>query len=174
MASAAILAQVHCTIACSLLVFGAMAADRPPTPKAGGPAWLRNTGVRVDEFARQARLSTLPAPPGDPAEGTGDVSRRRLLEEAGSGLKYKATAKTAPHSAAAGHTLALTHSVAASFSPQRHVFYVLGRPCVVLRDIIVITIFNACLSLHSSANCRNAWSIAIMQSSITTRQNVRD
>ena len=49
----------------------AMAGSRPPVPKATGPQWLRNAGVRLDEFARQAVLAPLPSPPPAPAGSAG-------------------------------------------------------------------------------------------------------
>ena len=106
--------------------------DRPPVPKVVDPAWLRNSGARADEFARQARLQALPPAPPPPADAVGDVGRRRLLAETGVGLNYQAVAAKSSPSALAAQTLAFTHAVPASFSPQSHVFFVLGRPCVVL------------------------------------------
>ena len=103
-------------------------------PKTSDPPWLRNAGVRADEFAAQARAKNLPAPPPAPTESVADVSRRRLLTEAGTGLNYAAVQEKSAPSVLAAQTLAYTHSVAASFMPQRHVFFVLGRPCVVLRE----------------------------------------
>ena len=110
-----------------------MASDKPPVPKATDPQWLRNAGVRADEFARQARAKALPPAPPPPDGCMGDTGRRRLVADAGAGLQYEAVAAKSSPSALAAQTLAFTHAVPASFSPQRHVFFVLGRPCVVLR-----------------------------------------
>ncbi len=111
-----------------------MASGKTPPPKASDPEWLRNAGVRADEFARQARAKALPPAPSAPEGCVGDSSRRRLVTEAGTGLNYEAVASKSSPSELAAQTLALTHAVPASFSPQRHVFYVLGRPCVVPRS----------------------------------------
>ena len=104
---------------------------KPPT--ATDPVWLRNSGVRVDEFGRQAVLASLPEPPPFPEDSEGDVHRRRLLTSAGTGLNYEAVAAKSSPSELAAQTLAFKRSMAASFAPQRHVFFVLGRPCVVPR-----------------------------------------
>lgn len=100
---------------------------------ASDPEWLRNAGVRADEFARQARAKALPPPPPPPEGFLGDASRRRLMAEAGTGVNYEAVAAKSSPSELAAQTLAMTHAVPASFSPQRHVCFVLGRPCVVIR-----------------------------------------
>ena len=113
-----------------------MAGSRPPVPKATGPQWLRNAGVRLDEFARQAVLAPLPSPPPAPAGSAaaeGDATRRRLVAEAKGGLNYQAVLDNSTPSQVAHHTLAARHAIPSSFVPQRHVAYVLGRPCVVLR-----------------------------------------
>ena len=107
-----------------------------PQPKQNGPEWLRNAGARVDEFARQAALAPLPPPPAAPAGSVaaeGDVTRRRILAQAGDGLNYQAVAAKSSPPDLAHHTLAARHATAASFSPQRHAAFVLGRPCVALR-----------------------------------------
>ena len=78
---------------CLVFCGGVMeSSDRPPVPKAVDPAWLRNSGARADEFARQARLQALPPVPPPPADAVGDVGRRRLLVETGVGLNYQAVA----------------------------------------------------------------------------------
>ena len=113
-----------------------MAAPQGPLPKATGPTWLRNAGARVDEFARQAALAPLPPPPAPPAGSLGaqgDATRRRLLAEVGDGLNYQAVAAKSSPAELAHHSLAAMHATAASFAPQRHAAWVLGRPCVVLR-----------------------------------------
>jgi len=104
-------------------------------PKQNGPEWLRNAGARVDEFARQAALAALPPPPAAPAGSVADereAIRRRLLAHAGDGLKYQAVAAKSSPADLAHLTLAARHATAASFSPQRHACWVLGRPCVAL------------------------------------------
>ena len=112
----------------------------PPKPKQSGPEWLRNAGARVDEFARQAALAPLPPPPAAPAGSSGaagDATRRRLLAEAGIGLNYQAVAAKSSPADLAHLSLAARNATAASFSPQRHAFWVLGRPCVVLKKKIL-------------------------------------
>ena len=113
-----------------------MAGPQGPVPKKTGPAWLCNTAVRLDEFARQAALAPLPPPPAAPAGSSGaegDATRRRLLAEAGSGLNYQAVAAKSSPAELAHHSLAARNATAASFVPQRHAAWVLGRPYVVLR-----------------------------------------
>ena len=113
-----------------------MAGSRDPVPKATGPQWLRNAGVRLDEFAREAVLAPLPSPPPAPAGSAGaerDATRRRLLAEAGDGLNYTTVRGKSTPTQLARHTLAARHAIPSSFVPQRHVAYVLGRPCVVFR-----------------------------------------
>ena len=113
-----------------------MAAPQGPVPKKNGPQWLRNAGARMDEFARQAALAPLPPPPAAPAGSRGaegDATRRRLLAEAGIGLNYQAVAAKSSPAELAHHSLAARNATAASFVPQRHAAWVLGRPCVVLR-----------------------------------------
>ena len=110
-------------------------------PKHNGPEWLRNAGARVDEFARQAALAPLPPPPAAPAGSVAaerEATRRRLLAHAGHGLNYQAVAAKSSPADLAHHTLAARHATAASFSPQRHAGWVLGRPCVVLRKKTIL------------------------------------
>ena len=117
-----------------------MAGSQGPEPKKTGPAWMKNTAVRLDEFARQAALAPLPPPPAAPAGSSGaagDATRRRLVAEAGSGLNYQAVAAKSSPADLAHLYLAARNATAASFSPQRHAFWVLGRPCVVLKKKII-------------------------------------
>ena len=121
--------------------FCAMLPVAGPVPKKNGPEWLRNTGARVDEFARQAALASLPPPPAAPAGSVadeGDTTRRRRLAQAGVGLNYQAVAAKSSPAELAHHSLAARHATAASFAPQRHAAWVLGRPCVVLRRKTII------------------------------------
>ena len=113
-----------------------MAGPQGPVPKKTGPVWLCNTAVRLDEFARQAALAPLPPPPAAPAGSRGaegDATRRRLLAEAGIGLNYQAVAAKSSPADLAHLSLAARNATAASFAPQRHAAWVLGRPCVVLK-----------------------------------------
>jgi len=103
--------------------------------------WLRYTGVRADEFTRRARLKELPEPPQLPEDSEGMVHRRRLLTDAGTGLNYDAAAAKSSESEHAVQSLAYRNAVASSFCPQRHVFYVLGRPCLVPRRKTIIRYF---------------------------------
>ena len=115
-----------------------MAGSQGPEPKKTGPAWMKNTAVRLDEFARQAALAPLPPPaPAGSRGAEGDATRRRLLAEAGSGLNYQAVAAKSSPAELAHHSLAARNATAASFVPQRHAAWVLGRPCVVLRKKIL-------------------------------------
>ena len=117
-----------------------MAVPQGPVPKKTGPVWLRNTALRLDEFARQAALAPLPPPPAATAGSSGaegDATRRRLLAEAGSGLNYLAVAAKSSPAELAHLSLAARNATAASFSPQRHAAWVLGRPCVVLNKKIL-------------------------------------
>ena len=114
--------------------------DKKPTT-ASDAEWLRNTGVRVDEFARRVRLKELPELPLFPEDSEGDVHRRRLLTVAGTGLNYEAVAAKSSQSDLAAQSLAYRNAVASSFCPQRHVFYVLGRPCLVPRRKTIIRYF---------------------------------
>lgn len=112
-----------------------MAAERPPMPKATSPPWLQHTGVRADEFARQARErnQSEPATSPDTETGEADAIRRRLVRAAGTGLSYEAVAAKATPAQLGHQTLSFTHARPASFVPQQYVFHVLGRPCMVLR-----------------------------------------
>jgi len=122
-----------------------MAFHKQPQPAASDPPWLRNAGVRADEFALQARLSALPPPPPPPEGSEGferDVKRRRVCETAGTGLNYRAVAATSSSPVHAAQTLAFRRAMPASFVPQRHVIFVLGRPCMVPRRKKPITRYS--------------------------------
>ena len=140
-----------------------MAAERPPAPKAASPQWLQNAGVRADEFARQARVSALPPAPPPPDAYMGDTTRRRLVGEAGAGLNYQAVKAKSSPAELAHQTLAFTHARPASFAPQQHVFFVLGRPCVVLREKTMLPC--AWLTLHTRAHRRETLRTANIQPS---------
>ena len=138
-----------------------------PVPKKNGPEWLRNSGARVDEFARQAALASLPPPPAAPAGSVadeGDTTRRRRLAQAGVGLNYQAVAAKSSPAELAHHSLAARHATAASFAPQRHAAWVLGRPCVVLRRKTILP--YAWLLYRTRAHRREPLGSASIQRSI--------
>ena len=120
-----------------------MAPKRPPSPKRSGPEWLRNAGTRADEFARQAVWPEgLPRPPAPSTQNEAEILRRANLAKAGPGLAYEQVASTASPSELAQQSLAWGHARPASFAPQQHVAFVLGRPIMVLMRKTVIKIIS--------------------------------
>ena len=110
-----------------------MAPKRPPSPKRSGPEWLHSAGTRADEFARQATWPRdLPRPPPPPSENEADILRRANLANVGPGLAYGKVASAATTSELAHQSLAWGHARPASFAPQQHVAFMLGRPVMVL------------------------------------------
>lgn len=114
-----------------------------------GPAdrsWLANTSLRVDEYGRRAKLvdSGLPMPP--LPEDLVDRAARAAEQD---GLKWE---KDGEHEI---KRLMFGENIAASFSIDRHVAYVLGRPTVVLLASLI------CDSLRFSLNGANLPTITV-------------
>lgn len=125
---------------------GNVVAMPPKDVSDDGPEWLRSSGVRVDEhrrrtFARRLQLECCTQPPPTPAELE---TRAKNLKRAGPGVLYQpASEPTAASSSSAApprfgpeplenRNFRMLEAAPASFSPSRYVFYVHGRPCVVL------------------------------------------
>jgi hypothetical protein len=110
-----------------------MADQGGPPTKYASPPWLQQAGTRVDEFTRRARfnLSGLVEPPeGDSREA---VERRQRLQESGQGLTFDDSDCSPAAASDEFRRVALAHAMPASFSVERHTYFVLGRPCVVLK-----------------------------------------
>ncbi len=109
-------------------------AGKAPPPKATSPPWLQHAGARQDEFRFRARFgdaSLQPPPPGPDGQ---DQLRRERVAAAKHGLNYDQVKAKSSAKAFQAQSAAFNHMVAASFAPERHIFYVLGRPCVVLSE----------------------------------------
>jgi hypothetical protein len=78
-------------------------------------------------------------------------------------LNYQAVKAKSSPAELAHQTLAFTHARPASFAPQQHVFFVLGRPCVVLREKTMLPC--AWLTLHTRAHRRETLRTANIQPS---------
>lgn len=100
-------------------------------PKSTSPAWLQTAAARVDHYQRLAAFDVrgvdAPPMPDDPEE----QQRRQQVADAGVGLSYSAAAADTQPSDDFQRA-AFSKAAPLSFAPERHVFYVLGRPCVVL------------------------------------------
>lgn len=106
-------------------------ADKEPTlPKSGSPPWLSHAGARVDEFARQAFLQNRNLNPPPPADDGPDSWRRKKVEGAKHGVNFDSAASSSSGPSTL-RDLAFIKATPASFAPERHIFYVLGRPVVV-------------------------------------------
>lgn len=119
------------------LCAAAMSGQRPQTRPLGAP-WQQATALRVDEYGRRARQDLFGGriSPQLDEEAT-RVVQQRLSGPEGEGLRYtNATASSSSSgpatTAAAWQVPAVASNLAMSFEPARHVFYVLGRPCMVL------------------------------------------
>ncbi len=109
-------------------------AGKAPPPKATSPPWLEHAGARQDEFRFQARSGDASQQPLPPVPEGQDQLRRERVAAAKHGLHYHHVKAKSSAKAFEAQSAAFKHMVPASFAPQRHIFYVLGRPCVVLSE----------------------------------------
>lgn len=105
----------------------------PKAVAASSPAWLQNAAVRTGAYAERAQLDVrgIAEPPAPPEPTFARLVNQRRLDQAGEGLQYQPASGSGEPTAAMRHT-AVASNLAASFAPERHTVFVLGRPVIVL------------------------------------------
>lgn len=113
-------------------------AGKAPPPKAASPPWLQHAGARQDEFRLQARFADASLEPPPPGPDGQDQLRRDRVAAAKHGLSFDSVKAKSSAGAFVAQSEAYKHMAAASFAPERHIFFVLGRPCVVLSECVMV------------------------------------